>query len=95
MIISVVAVHAIALPLVCLGTDMSEHVVKLHKLRVWLWFSKMRFCTDKINLRKVISILPVRLKYGRFWYIRGDFRGKYVWMIILRCFDAILIIDFQ
>lgn len=85
--------HIVIVPMLCLGLDMAEHIVKLEKLRAELKLLKVKSWKNKITLKRANSIRPIILSYGKFWNIDREFSAEYFWLIITRTFDAILLID--
>ncbi len=90
---TMLAGHLAVLPMICYVLDMADHMVKLAQLRAKFVLAKENSWKNRAALKKVRSIMPIKLKYGKFWKIDKDFAAEYFWLIVLRTFDAILLIN--
>lgn len=88
------ALYAAALPIVCKGLEMAIEVVALQELRARFRYARLKCRLVKAEIKTIKAIKPIKLTYGMFWQLRMSFLGEYFWLIVLRTFDAILIIDF-
>ncbi|CAL8147066.1 unnamed protein product [Orchesella dallaii] len=49
---------------------------------------------SRILVRQTRAVLPIKVSYGLFWTIDRDFLMDYLYLVTLRTFDALLILDF-
>ncbi len=92
--LAITLAHFLILPLLCGAMEMAIHVVAVHRQKARFQYVKFKGFGYKLNVLRVAGIQPVRLRYGMFWTIRMEFLGEYVWLIVNRTFDAILVVDF-
>ncbi len=86
--------YAIVLPMACKGFEMAVKVVYLYRFRTKFQLARVRCFIYKTEAMKAKAIKPMELTYGVFWPLRMAFLGEYFWLIVLRTFDAILLVDF-
>lgn len=94
-VILLILVHYFGLRILCGSLEMAKEAVHIHMLRCRFVHAKRKSYNSRLYLRLCESILPIRLKYGAFWYIDESLYADYLWSIQTRCFDAILIVDIQ
>jgi len=87
-----VFVHLVVIPISCELAEMMLYVVKVHKLKARISNAKRKCFSSKILLRQVDAVIPIRVWYGPFWCLGEEFVPEYLWMLVQRCFDAIMMI---
>ncbi len=86
--------YAIALPMACKELEMAIPVVGIHVLRAKFRYTRLRCRLFNAELKKTKAVKPIDLRYGLFWQIRMALLPDYFKLVVLRTFDAILIVDF-
>lgn len=77
------------------AVEITKEVVKLHFQQVRENYSKKKSRGGLLQLKQARAIAPIRFWYGPFWVIGKKFVMEYFSLILLRSFDAILILDFH
>lgn len=68
--------------------------VKINVVRAKKNVTQKRTRQNKITLLCAIESQPIRLKYGVFYWVEKDFFVEFFSVLLLRCFDAIIIFDY-
>ncbi len=89
--LTLVVVHALLLPRICEITQNISDLPGFHKLRAEIKFSRRRLKILKIKLKQANCIMPFRLRYGEFWYLGKEFITEHLYLLQMRCFDAIMV----
>lgn len=95
MIAAMIAVlKLIVVPMICNSMQAAELVVKFHFMLAKLRYARLKGFINKERVMKLKAIKPIQMKYGPFWALDRKFVGEYFWLIVLRIFDTILLLDF-
>ncbi|CAL8143405.1 unnamed protein product [Orchesella dallaii] len=66
-----------------------------HRQRAKMEYGISRSVPAKIAMLRANAVRPIEFWYGSFWVIGQDFFIMYLYLMTLRVFDALIILDFQ
>lgn len=81
-------------PLVCSFLEDSSRFVAIQQFSCTLTCSMHPLRANRCRKLEMRALRPIQLRYGEFQQIGREFLVDYVWNIVLRIFDVILIADF-
>lgn len=70
--------------------EVVEYFCKRMRLNYAIWKSR----SSRVHLKQGNACAPIKFKYGIFWVIRKAFGVEYFCLLLIRTFDAILILKF-
>lgn len=94
VVISLGLFHVLIIPMFCSALELTSQVVKIHTLFAEIRYSKRKSRLRKLYVKLCQSILPIRVKYGPFGTLGIDFCREYFWVIVMRVFDTILLVEY-
>ncbi len=83
--------HIVVIPIGCEVAEMMVYVVEVHKLKAEVSLTKRKCFEGKLVIKQVHAIMPIRLWFGPYWCLGEEFVPEYLFLLFLRCFDAIMV----
>lgn len=94
VLILLVLGHMILLPLICQVTSITQLIIKVHLLRIMTLYTRKKTRRNKWEVMQTKACSPIKVKYGWFFELRREFVMEYCALIMVRCFDVVLIVDY-
>lgn len=85
---------AVLLSLICKLLDLDSIAVQVNILMAKRDFVFRRNWQNRITVRRTMAVRPIRLKFGTFAYFGREFFVSFIFVLLCRSFDAIIIFDY-